>query len=580
LHSSEESTSGRSGFPTDGVPLVSLWLFGAAVVTASRFLNAADPGHDVGRQVLAAQNLLAGRGLSYFSHSALDLSEPANLVTLTGFSAGYSLIAAALIALGLDVRLAVKVIPAAATILGWWGWGRLSNPFLQPGCSRGGAWRVAASLMAMITPLLFTIPWSGTDILLWASIPWALEFVIRGSRTNGVSYPAYDFLAGAVCGLAVLMRYASVFLPACVGLVVLWQSHRDWRTLVRRWAFVAVGVLPPVLLQIYINYVAANVTAMPGGLFNGAVVTPVDRFVHGISLLYTANEFWAFWVPGKIRALLTDGTAGSVWPLLVVLVAAAVLAIVLTQYLREANGDDASRDARLVSSTLFFLLPCVLLASTAVGDYDYVADRRYYWPLLPLATFVAYSVAARNASGAMSRLVSGGAALYVIGYMSMICVFAILLFTPSRVGATQRLKLMGDEIRAWPSFAVRHELSPARQLFLGLHRKDPGALLLTSQTAALVWDPGVDRSKVVELSCPMLEAERVTGPAHLIILTFDQGAPDQLWFYAGTGLGGGVLPSDCFQRLPGLRLVQRFPVEGLKVLEARVPAGQRVVLKP
>jgi hypothetical protein len=552
-------------------------MLSAVVVTILRFLNAANPGHDLGYQILAAQNLLAGRGLSFFSHPAVDLSEPATLATLTGFPAGYSLLVAALIGLNIDIRLAVKLIPAVATILGWWGWGRLSRSFLEPGMQLGGVWRLAALLIIIITPLLFTIPWSGTDILLWAAVPWALEFVVLGSGKRSVSHSAFDFLSGAVCGLAVLMRYASIFLPACVGLIVLWQSRLDWRTLARRGTLVALGFLPALLLQLYINYVAANVTATPGGLFGPVVVAPVDRLVHGISLLYTANEFWAFWVPGIIKPALTDGTSG----LLVAFVAALLMAIIAKQYYREANGDDAPHDARLVSLTLFLLLPCVLLASMIVGSQDYVADRRYYWPLVPLATFVAYSTAANhNPTGTMSRLVRAGVALYTVGYVSMLCVFAILLLTPSRVGATQRTKVMGDEILVWPSFAVRYELSPARQFFLGLHRKDPAALLLTSQMATLMWDLGVDRSKIVDLSCPQLQADRVSGPAHLIVLTFDRGEPHQLWYYSGTQLRGSILPSECFQRLPDLQIVQRFPDEGLKVLEARVAAGQHVVLKP
>ena len=34
------------------------------------------------------------------------------------------------------------------------------------------------------------------------------------------------------------------------------------------------------------------------------------------------------------------------------------------------------------------------------GTYNYVADRRYYWPILPLSVFVVYSFALR---GVMKR---------------------------------------------------------------------------------------------------------------------------------------------------------------------------------
>ena len=70
------------------------------------------------------------------------------------------------------------------------------------------------------------------------------------------------------------------------------------------------------------------------------------------------------------------------------------------------------------------------------------------------------------------------------------------------------------------------------------------------------------------------------GTAGLVILTFDQGQPLELWFYSGNDRGGTVRRAHCFERLPDLHLLQRFPEEGLKVLEAHVATGQRVVLKP
>jgi hypothetical protein len=115
------------------------------VVTVLRFLHVADPGYDLGIQLQAAHNLLAGHGLSTFEHVGPNLTDPARLETLTYFPAGYSLAAAALMALGLSMGTAIRVLGAAGTIGGWWGWGRLAHHFLTDGWKISTSWKVAAS---------------------------------------------------------------------------------------------------------------------------------------------------------------------------------------------------------------------------------------------------------------------------------------------------------------------------------------------------------------------------------------------------------------------------------------------------
>ena len=119
--------------------------------------------------------------MSLYQHLAPNLADPARLITLTYFPSGYSLLAAALMQLGLSVEWTIKVLGASGTMLGWWGWARLSRPFLSEGWSRGPAWRAAAVAIALSTPLLFTPAWGGTDIFLWATVPWVVVFIGRAA---------------------------------------------------------------------------------------------------------------------------------------------------------------------------------------------------------------------------------------------------------------------------------------------------------------------------------------------------------------------------------------------------------------
>src|SRR5262249_38726459 len=64
------------------------WLCSAAVVTGARLFNPIPMSLDLAFQIQAAQNLLAGHGLSVFSRYAPDVAAPSGLVLLTVFPSG------------------------------------------------------------------------------------------------------------------------------------------------------------------------------------------------------------------------------------------------------------------------------------------------------------------------------------------------------------------------------------------------------------------------------------------------------------------------------------------------------------
>jgi hypothetical protein len=559
--------------------LLRLWLLAAGAVTVARGFSAAAPGKDVSLQILAAQNLLAGRGLSWYEHLGLDLTDPPSLVTLTHFPAGYSLAAAALFSLGLSVGLVVKLLGAAGTMVGWWGWGRLARPFFAEGLGRHIGWRWAAFIGAATTPLFFTPSWGGTDLFLWATIPWLLHFLIRSADDQSRHGRALDFAAGLLCGLAFFTRYASAFLAVYAGVVILWQSGSRLAVLVRRMIFFGLGLLPLVAVQTWIIAFAAGSTTTPGGL-NTVNAPPWQRLLEGVSLLHTANIAWAFWMPGKILSVLfPDAGAGRLpWQLALTVGAVALLTMAASAYASDTEAP--SRDPRLLSLWLFMVIPLMLLTAVTLSSYNYVGDRRYYMPTVPLSLFVAYSVAAmgsvraRTLFGAVAWACGG----YVSGYVAMALVYTLFLVLPVGIGAIQRTKVLDGEPTQWPTMAVVYELSPARELAMRLVREHPGSLLITSRLASFSWDPKLDRSRLIDLSCDYMKARHVSGPARIVFMTFDKGRPEDLWSYKGNGLTGDLVRVDCFAGLSGARVVQRFPDEGLKVLEAEVAAGSDIVL--
>src|SRR5205814_3920750 len=109
--------------------------------------------------------------------------------------------AAALIALGFNIAGVVKALGMVATLCGWWGWARLASRFLGESLNRGWLWRTVACGIAIISTLLCTPPWNGTDIVLWAALPWMLEWVVKADDENTFPRRWFDTLTGALCGL-------------------------------------------------------------------------------------------------------------------------------------------------------------------------------------------------------------------------------------------------------------------------------------------------------------------------------------------------------------------------------------------
>jgi hypothetical protein len=562
------------------------WLIGAAVVTVLRFLNADGPDLDVSRQILAAHNLVSGRGLTVFDRSGPDLAHSASLVTLTHFPAGYSLAVAALFAVGIDVSIAVRLLGALATMFGWWGWARLAASFMGSGTSRSMGGTVAAIVVAFGMPLLFTPNWESTDIFLWAAVPWVVLWLATAGADDATAR-RFDIATGALCGLAILMRYASLFLVAYAGIVMLWQSRRRPALVVRRWSRLVVGLLPAFAVQFPVNYLLSESVSTPGGLTFGQTTPVLERLVRGISLFHASNDVWAFWMPGKVLAILFPREAGPMsltgpslpWQLGLTVAFGVWLALAAVTYHRLGSR---ARDPRTLSLGLFVAIPVVLFAAMTEGNWGYVGDRRYYMPLIPLAVLVAYSLVfggdrdRPRGWGALARALGG---IYLAGCVAMILVYLAFLPLPGRVGDVQRLKLLGGRLVEWPSLSMLHERSPARRFALSRLKQADDPILLTSRPAAFDWDPSLDHSLVIPISCYSHNAQFISGPATVIIHTFDKGGPTDLWEYAGTELEGWLEPDHCLDGLPDLHLVQSFPDEGFKVLESRIPAGQRVELR-
>ena len=549
--------------------ILAAWLLSAALVTGLRCLNVADIGYDLTFQIQAAQNLIAGNGLSIYKHDSPDLSQPARLFTLTHFPAGFSLLTAGLLSVGATLPIIVKLQGAVATMLGWWGWGRLGESFLSADAKRSRVWWWVAVVIAIVTPLRYTPPWWGTDVVLWAAVPWVLLWVVTASADDTPRSNRLDLAAGAVCGVCIMWRYASLFLAAYVGAVILWQSRLRLAVVLRRSLLFGLGCLPAVAVQLYINEILAVVPARPGGLEIGENNTSfiAQRAWEGVSLFGNSNYAWLFWLPGQAVDFLTLRDGAVPWRAAILAVVTVVFVVSIMTY--RLGPLAAGRDPRIVCLGLFMVLPLALWVCTMLSHSTFMADQRYYWSLVPLGVLLFHALASRSETVNVSML---AAVIYVVGYVGVSALGIMLLFTPGERGSMQRTRLIGTASFAhWPSTRATYETYEARQFVVGLLSRDPGIILLTTKAQWFLADGAVDRSRLMVLrKCDELPTY-VSRPARVVILTFDEPGPaGTIWAW---GRARRVVRAPCLENLPGLRPLARFADEGVKVLESWVPAG-------
>lgn len=570
---------------------VLLWLCSAMVVILVRALAVADLGYDLTVQLQAAQNLVAGHGLTVYKLGGEpDLAQPSHLTTLTHFPAGYSVLAATLMRLGLGPAAVIKTAGAIATILGWWGWALLAYAFFKDGLNRSAVWGWIGIVIAVSSPLLLTPPWKGTDIFLWAFLPWVLFWVGQGAIRGAAGWK-FDLAAGFGCGLAFFFRYAGAFLLVYTAGLILVQTGFSWSKLFRRGIAVSIGALPLIGVQFYINkFVAEPEQTQVAVSATGGLAPYVKAFVASFWMLPAANFSYAWWMPNKILNMLAQpgatllGQVGphGAWWMTIPLIAFVLVAPFVILW---AAGWRIQNDVRAGAVGLFWMLPLFLwgcsvvgINNPLVGDYSFVGDFRYYAPLIPLSVLLAYGLGSTSerTEGTARRVTRLASIAYVFAYTGLALIGVFLLVVPMSIGSGKRQKLVGTtHLFRWPGGGIEYDFSPTRHRALELLEQHPQAILITDQPQWFYAEPKVDRARVHRFGD--LRSQYVNGPAEIFVVGWDAGGRDEDFYWRL--VDGPPRRSDELSGLNNLHLLARFPEEQMKILETDIPPGARVGLK-
>jgi hypothetical protein len=456
----------------------------ACCIAAIRAMAPFEVDVDQAVQLEAAERLVAGQGLTstYFGAHPLDLVEPAVAEHLTWFPPGFSLIVAAFLAMGVPLTVALRVIYASATVTGWIGWALIVQALLREYDldSRG---RSALIVLACLTTVFLTPPWTGTDVFLWAALPYVVLLLRSGS-----AHPEWGTAgAGLLVGALYSIRYAAAFLVAAGIVLIAQTSLPRLRMLTRRLAMfgggVAAGVLPTTVylarvsereLPGYVQPVSAGDWAMTAHQL-GVSMPAASIGLTGSPLLFKASE--------KIHASLLSYAIG-----LACLVALVLLPILTRRCLSRRGGAPRANLATslaLMPLTLALFLS-VMTVLAPIDGQSLLGIARYYVPvsLCGVLVFAMLSRTSSSFSAALAgKAVIGLFLLYYCGYLPGASLLrhdgvaisrAVLGTTPPR----SHRYLSTSVPLGFPSAEVYSVKSASRAMVERLHRRYPDAMFV------------------------------------------------------------------------------------------------------
>ena len=548
----------------------------AALTAGIRFFTLTDLGYDTAIQIQAAQRFLAGEGLTTLAQGKGFLVDKTPVV-LTHWACAYSFYAAFVLWLGLPLYMVTNIFGVLGTLLGWWGWGKFMLHCLpRESANRGGWWSYCCLAMAFFLPMFTTPYWAGTDIFSWAAAPWVLEWLSRAGRASGSTAYRYYAAAGFLCGLSCIVRYASVVLAVCAGLVVILQNWPSLKKIFLRLAVFGLASLPPLILQFSIFSTVRSDKVMPGGIHGGGTwVYLAQRLWDGIMLLPTWNLSLLFWMPDSISKHFLGKTSNPFLGFAVVFLLAAFAALVFVQVRKNVPRAFFS-DPKTGACILLCINPLILLACMGLGSWTYVGDRRYYMVFVPLA-FLLVLFLANSGSGLPGKLTAAAARLFIIWFLAMSMVGTVFFFIPGPHGEVMRNRLGGcKDVTTFPRTGLKYEDSAMRAFVIDALKRNPEMHLLTIFDAAFHADTSLDHRKIHRVpECIYISGTSITGPKEILIATvYDaDGKPYAVDPY------GSKIPADCLDQLKPFTTLKVFdevvyPPGKIAILRAEIPEGK------
>lgn len=494
-----------SVFKNEDRLVLTVIVISAVLLTAARTIAPFEVKNDQATQLEVAQRLVQGMGITTTNAPPRvpgDVFPEPPTRYLTDWPPGFSLLAAAFLYIGLSLLATLEIIYAATTITGWIGWAIIASHVIARPSAYGKSSSFIHLAVCALIPILFTPWWGGTDLFLWAGIPFVFMCCL-GTRGKQPSLLSIGF-AGLLFGSLFAMRYTSLFVGLAATLVLFQVSYPRFKILLTRLTVFGLSALT-VMLPVVIFLIRAQSSRTISPDISSAVDVDIPRvadqpanlldtvryIVKGLhfasilvlghpllqQIIYTRKVNWLAYSTGLISLIIILSLPVLLWR------SASV------------NGLRVKDDVALGLSFLPLSLLVFLIAIAFATWPYYLEVTRYYEPLALCGVFIFFRLANRRGIHEMVKKVSKAIVLIFIFYVGVYSpalaftqrraslVIATLGFTPR----TSRYESTSQEI-GYPSHRLYSRKESSREKVRQLYRDNPQALFYAQNYGYFIYD--------------------------------------------------------------------------------------------
>lgn len=390
---------------SNGNEWVFIAMFLAAIfVTILRLLAPIELWWDESVQLNAAHHLANGLGLTTTcSPGPADIERiPANLLEkpvaqyMNDFPPGLSLLVAGFLLLKIPLVFSLKIIYSLLTIIGWLCWAIIACRCLVRPIKLGRLSLPVQILVAAILPVFYTPGWRGTDLFLWAGLPYIILLLFNSSiRTKSAKCL---LVAGLLLGLEFSFRFAALSLFIFAFFTLVQKNHFKIREIASKFAwfvgysliFIVPVVIYTIIASISNGSSGVNQVTFKSELYSGlGFVEIILKILQSASAISNLSGL-------PLQTGLAYKSSPSVYLyfvggifLLLVFLLPALASFTNQSFKSKQLGKNMLLTLSFIPvATVIFLFVCNVL-----GKYDFLGTPRYYVPAVLPAIFIFYALA-------------------------------------------------------------------------------------------------------------------------------------------------------------------------------------------
>lgn len=449
-----------------------LFLLSAAFVVALRILSPFEVGWDQAIQLEAAHRLVQGSGLTstFFSTPYPDLNQTPTPDYLTWFPPGFSLAVAALISIKLPLAVSLKIIYGITTMAGWFGWAIIGCHFLSKPIRLMKRSFPAHILIAAILPIFYTPKWSGTNIFLWAGVPFFFILLLYSVRqtSGGMAFVA---LSGLLSGLLFSLHFSSAFLAIAAFFILGKAKFPYIKSFMKNYAIFIFSSFLSIIL-IFRSASAGKILpdyASTGGLLNLSDV--FYRILYNLSTISILLPLAA--VLRLLRYVRKYAVINYAYGIICLGCIFLLPAIIIKA--KRICVSSSRKDISVLLSFLPISLVILLIACMFVDPYNFLGTSRYYIPIIPIIIYIAYEITVlRNSPQIMKTVLS--AFFFIFAAYNLLYQPSFLLTGKSPDLAQSVLGIRPVEYIHYPGNKIFSKNEYSRLALKRLQEADPEAL--------------------------------------------------------------------------------------------------------